>query len=96
LGKFILLQEITAIIIATFIISGCTTSNSQNSGLNSNQNIIELCNNYLSEFDILFSEDVASLDKQKREYLIDLLYQINITGLTKSICQRKQDEASNS
>ena len=89
-----MLREITTTIITIFIISGCVTSNSQNAGLNSDQNIIELCNNYLSEFDILFSEDVASLDKQERQYLIDLLYQINVNGLNKSICQRKQDEAS--
>ncbi len=87
-------KKIAVVIFISFVLSACATSHDQTAGLIDNQNNLDLCSSYLSEFDLLFSDEVASLNEQKRLYLIDLLHEVNMRGLTKPICQRMIEDGS--
>jgi len=78
------LVALTSLIFA----SGCALNSEKQINLVADQNDLQLCHSYLAEYDILFSTDIASLNEGKKKYLIDLLYQINLHGLTKPICKR--------
>lgn len=82
-----LLRNITVIFLSTFFISGCATTQDQQSNEYSAQSDIQLCKSYFGEYDVLMSEDLTSLDVKKKQYLVKLLDQINKRGLSREHCQ---------
>lgn len=77
-------------ILAT--IAGCTANPEQfTDNLGSE---LQICQNYLDNYDLLYSSQIAALSNGKKQSLINITYEINVRGLSKEFCQELANEAS--
>lgn len=84
-------KSITVIFFLTLFVSGCATSLDQSSNEFRTQVDIELCKDYFKDNDLFASQDFASLNVNRKQYLVRLLDQMNRRGLSREQCQYIMD-----
>ena len=74
-------------LLILFLITGCSATGQQYSSSVGNYNDQQLCTAYIENYSTLYSTDIASLNEDKKQYLINLLDWINVRGLDRTNCQ---------